>query len=43
MFSFIFWLAVLVFVLRIACKKNTKEDDWRDYAWWLPDEWKRKK
>ena len=42
MFSFIFWSAVIVFVLYIVNRKETEDDDWKDYAWWLPDEWRKK-
>ena len=46
MISFIFWLAVLIYGIRLLFRSFEKEEHWTDYAWWIPDklrkEWKRK-
>ncbi|MCR5497176.1 MAG: hypothetical protein K6F48_05000 [Paludibacteraceae bacterium] len=41
MISFIFWLAVLIFCIRLVFA-IPKDTHWTDYAWWLPDEWRTK-
>lgn len=46
MISFIFWLAVLIYGIRLLFRPFEKDEHWTDYAWWLPErlrkEWKRK-
>lgn len=43
MLSFIFWLIVCIYVVRILLGKVDTGDEWKKWAWWLPDEWRKKK
>lgn len=42
MISFIFWLAVLIYSIRLLFRPFEKDEHWTDYTWWIPDEMKKK-